>query len=146
MPSSTSSTHCEWAFLHSVPWLLSSSFLTSALEASSSKPCIHSLMLYAAVGVQFVFNVPWGHLGPLTLVLFSVMATVMAEWPSCTVFTIVSTWASLLAQLTGSPKWNPTFLASLRGSPSLSNYHLKNKIASTGAKTTASIIHSSRPS
>ena len=51
----------EWEFLCSVPWLLTSPFLTSTLEASSSKPCIHSLMLYAAVGVQFVFFIPQGH-------------------------------------------------------------------------------------
>ena len=40
----------EWAFFHSVPWLLASSFLTSASEASSSKPHIHSSMLYEAMG------------------------------------------------------------------------------------------------
>ena len=33
-----------------------------------------------------------------------------------------------------------------KGSPSLRNCHLKNKITSPGARTTASVIHSSRPS
>ena len=32
-----------------------------------------------------------------------------------------------------------------RGSPSLSDHHPKNKIAYLGARTTASVIHSSRP-
>ena len=56
-------THWEWAFLCSVLWLLASPFLTSTLEASSSKTCIHSLMMYTAVGVHFVFIVPWKHPG-----------------------------------------------------------------------------------
>ena len=136
----------EWVFLCSVTWLLISSFLTSALEASSSKPCIHSLMLYAAVGIWFVFVVPWGCSGPLALVLFPMMVSVMAQWPSWTVLIVISTWASLPTQLTGPPKWNPTSLASLKGSHSLSYYQPKNKIASPGVKTTASVCHSSGPS
>ena len=55
---------------HLVPWLLTSPFLISTFEASSSKPCIHSLMLYATAGVCFVFIVPQEHPGPLALVLF----------------------------------------------------------------------------
>ena len=57
-----------------------------------------------------------------------------------------STWASLLVQLTGWAKQNPTSLLLPRGNPSLNNLHPKNKIASLGARTTASVIHSSRPS
>ena len=46
--------------------------------------------------------------------------------------TIVSTRASLLAQLTGPAKLNPTSLTLPRGSSSLSNCCLKNKITSPG--------------
>ena len=52
---------------HSVSWLLTSPFLTSTLEASSSKPCILSSMWYAAAGVWFVFIVPWGVAWPHSL-------------------------------------------------------------------------------
>ena len=48
----------EWVFLLSVPQLFTLPFLTSTLKSSSSKPCMHSSMLYVAVGVQFVFIVP----------------------------------------------------------------------------------------
>ena len=82
--------HLEWEFFHSVPTLLTSSIPTSALEPSSSKPCIHSLMLYAAVRVQFVFVVPQVFPGLLALVLFSTTSSAMAQQPSCTVLTIVS--------------------------------------------------------
>ena len=118
----------------------------STSEAFSSKPCIHSFMLYAAVVVLFVFVVPWGHPGPLALVLFSMTVSAMAQWPFWIVLTIISTWDSLLAQLTVLPKWNPTSLVLPRGSPSLSNWHPKNKITSPEAKTTASVICSSRSS
>ena len=136
----------EWVFLHSVPQLLTSQSLTSTSEASSSKPCIHPWMLYAVAGVWFVFVVPWGCPGLLAIVLFSMMASAIAWKLSCTVLTVVSTWSSLPAQFTGLAKWNPTSIALPRGSSSLSNHHLKNKIASPGARTTASVIHSSRPS
>ena len=122
-------TKCsEWAFFCSVPWLLNLSFLTSALEASSSKPHIHSLMLYAAVGVWFVFVFPWGHPCPLALVLLSMTVSAMVQWPSWTVLTIIYTWASLPTKLTWPSKWNPTSLVSPRGSPSLSDHQPKNKI------------------
>ena len=55
---------------------------------SSSMPHIHSLMLYAMVGGLITFFIPQGFPGPLSLVLFSTMAYAMAQWPSCTVFTI----------------------------------------------------------
>ena len=146
MLSSTSTPCWEWAFLHSFPQLPASPFLTSTSKASSSKPCIHFSMLYTAVGVWFVFIVPWGHPSHLALVLFSTMAFVMDKWPSWTALTVFSTWASLPAQLTWPAKRNQTSLASPRGSPSLSDGHLKNKITSLGARTTASGICSSRPS
>ena len=98
----------EWTFFYSVPWLLTLPFLTFVLEASSSKPLVHSLMLYAAVGVWFVFGVPQGHPGPMALVLFPMLASVMAWWHSHKVLTTISTWASLLAQLTGPMKRNAT--------------------------------------
>ena len=125
--------HWQWVFFHSVLWFLVLLFLSSALEASSSKPHIHSSMLYVVVGVQLVFMVPKRHPGPLALILFSTMASAMAWWPSWTVLTIFSTWASLPAQWTGLPRWNPTSLASSRGSPCLSD-HLKNKIISLGGQ------------
>ena len=126
MPSSTSTHMLRMNFLNSVLWLLTSPFLTSTSEASSCKACIHSSMLYAAVGVWVVFVVPRGHPGPLALVPFSMMESAMAQGPSCPVLTIISTWASLSAQLTGPAKWNPTSLALPRGSPSLSDHHPKN--------------------
>ena len=116
------------------------------LEASSSKPSIHSLMLHATAGVWFVFVVPPGCPDPLALVLFSTTASTIAQQHSCTVFTIVSTWSSPLAQLTGLAMLNPTSLALPRESPSLSDHHPKNMIIFPEARTTASVIHSSRPS
>ena len=136
----------EWVFLCWVLQLLALPFLTSTSEASSCRPFIYSLMLYATAGVQFVFIVTQGILAPLALVLLSTMASAMAWPPSCTVFTIISTWASLPAQLTGLTKQNPTSLALPRRSPYLSNCHLKNNIALPGARTTASVICSSKPS
>ena len=133
-----------WAFSCSVSQLLILSFLSYASEASSSKPHILSSMLYAVTGVQLVYVVPQGHPGHLALIHFPMMASAMAQQPSSTVLTIISTWASLPAQLTGPPKQNPTSFASSRGRPSLSNHHQKNKIASPEAKTTASVICSSR--
>ena len=62
-----------------------------------------------------------------------------------TVLTIITTWAYLLAQLTGPAKWNPTSLALPRGSP-LWGIIIQNKIAPLGARTAASLIHSLRPS
>ena len=70
----------------------------------------------------------------------------MAWQPSCMVFTVTSTCAVLPAQMTGLVKLNPTSLTFPKGSPSLSDHHPKNKIASPGARTTASVICSSRPS
>ena len=84
--------------------------------------------------------------GILALVLYSMMTSAMAQWHSWMVLTIISTRAFLLTQLTGMAKWNPTSLVSPRGSPSLNNCHPKNKITSTGARTTASVICSSRSS
>ena len=55
-------------------------------------------------------------------------------------------WAVLLVQLMGSIKLNPASLAFPRRSPSLCDCHLKNRITSSGARTTASVMCSSRPS
>ena len=70
----------------------------------------------------------------------------MAQQPFLYGIYSTSTCAVLPAQLTGSVKLNPTSLAFPKGSPSLSDHHPKNKIASPGARTTALVIHSSRPS
>ena len=64
----------------------------------------------------------------------------------CTVLTVTSAWAALLAQLFRPIKQNPTSLAPSKGSPSLHDCHPKNRIASPGASTIASVICSSRPS
>ena len=116
----------EQAFLHSGPWLISSPFLISTLGGSSSKPCIHSSMLYAVAGVLITFVILQGCTGLLALVLFSTTASAMAQQPSCTVFMVASTWAVLLAQLMGPVKLNPTSLAIPKGSPSLSDHCPKN--------------------
>ena len=139
------STHWEQVFFCSVPQLPTSSILTSSLEASSSKPNIHSLMLYAAAGVQFVFVVPEGHPGHWPYFSFPWWHL---QWLNDLPGQYSPSFPpkSLLAQLTGLPKQNPTTLVSPRGSPSLNNHWPKNKIASPGAKTTASVICSSRPS
>ena len=73
-------------------------------------------------------------------------ASTIAQQTSCTVFTVVSTCTVLLAQLTGPFKLNPKFSTLVKESPSLGNWFPKNKIASPGARSTASVIHSSRPS
>ena len=91
-------------------------------------------------GVWLVFIVPHGHPGPQDFVHFSMTASAMAQQPFWTVLTLVSTWTSFPAQLTDLANWNPTFLVSPRGSPSLSKHLPKNKIASPGARTTISVI------
>ena len=123
-----------------------SPFLTSTLAASSSKPCIHSSMLYVTVGAQVAFIILWGCPGSLASVLFSTTASAVAQQPSCMVFTITSTCAILKVQLTEPVKLNLTSLEFPKGSPSLSGCHPKNKIASPVARTMASVIFSSRPS
>ena len=97
-------------------------------------------------GACIVFVIPWGDPGPLALILFSTTASAIAWPPSCMVFTIASNCAMLLAQLAWPVKLNLTSLAFPKGSPSLSDYHPKNKITSLGTRTTASVIHSWRPS
>ena len=82
----------------------------------------------------------------LALVLFYTTVSAMAQWPSCTVFMVTSTWAVLLVQLMGPVKLNPTSLAFPKRSPFLSDHHPKNSIVSPGARTTGLVIHSSRPS
>ena len=89
-------------------------------------------MLHAVVGALITFIILWGCPGSLALVLFSRTASAMAQQPSCTVFTVASTCTVLLAQLTGPVKLNLTSLAFPKGSPSLSDHHPKNRIASLG--------------
>ena len=75
-------------------------------------------------------------LGPFLWSSF-LTASAIAQWPSCIVLTVTSTWASLLAQLVGPVKLNPMSLAPPKGSPSLCDCHPKNRTASLGASTTA---------
>ena len=89
------------------PWLLALPFLTSLQKhlppnlASTHWYC----MLLWGFGLSSLFH--GGNLAPWSF-LFSMMASAMAWWPFSTALTIVSTWASLLAQLTGLSKWNTT--------------------------------------
>ena len=121
--------------------------------------CINSSTSYAAVGVFITFLevslywydiitfvIPWECPGPLALVLFSTTASMIAQQPTCTVFTVASTWVALPVQLMGPMKLNPTSLAFPKGSPSLCDCHPKIRIASLGTSTTALVICSSRPS
>ena len=59
---------------------------------------------------------------------------------------IYFTWVCLPAQITGSATLNATSLAFPWERPSLRDHLPQNKIASQGARTTASVILSSRPS
>ena len=122
--------------------IIASPFLASSLGASSSKPLIYSSILYAVVGASITFIIPLGHPGPLALVLFSTTASTVVQQPSRMVFTVTSTCAVLLTQLTGPVKLNLPSLASPKRRPSLGDHHPKNKVASPGARTTASVIHS----
>ena len=145
-PSTTLTSMLTMIFFHSSLQLPMSPFLASTSGASSSRPHIHSSMLYAAAGAQVVFVIPWGILAPLTLVFFSTTASTIAWQPSCMVFRVTSIWAILSAQLTVPVKLNLTSLTFPKGSPSLNDHYPKNKIASPGAMITVSAIHSLRPS
>ena len=68
--------------------------------------------------------------------------SVMSWWPFCTVPTNIPTWASHPAQLTGLAKWNPTSLASPRGSPSWSYHHPKIRLPPQGLAPQLSFCNS----
>ena len=138
--------HWEWVFFCWGLWLTVFPFLTSTSGASSSTPHINSFMSYATMGILITFIILQGCPGPWALVLFSTTASEMAQHPACTVFMVTSMWGVLPAQLMGPIKLNLTSQVLPKGSPSLSDHCPKNRIASPGPKTTASVINSSRPS
>ena len=85
---------------------------------------------------------PWGHPGPLAFIFFSMMASAIAQWPSCMVFTVTSTCTVLPAQLTGPLKPSSTSFVFSIEKPLLVKVPSKNRIASPSARTTASVIQS----
>ena len=89
MPSSPPTHMLRMSFLLSssmITHLIISHFHFRSIFFQASHP---SSMLYATAGMQFVFLVPWRCPGPLALVLFSTMVTMMVQCPSWTVLTII---------------------------------------------------------
>ena len=120
--------------------------LTFQLDASLSRPHIQSSTLQVPAEDWMAFPDPWGHPSPLAFIFFSMAASAIALRPSCTIFAVTSTCAILLAQLTGPVKLNSMSLALVYENPSLHDCLPKNKMASHGASTTTSVVHSLRPS
>ena len=81
---------------------------------SSSHPSIRWSVVQASHPVANITGGSWGLVAlfdpqgcpcPLAFVFFSMMASAIAQWPSCTVFSVPSTWVVLPAQLTGPSNW-----------------------------------------
>ena len=104
--SLASSTTSSWASI-------------TVITGPSHLPIRHSL-IQASPPINYITGAsqgsdastwPLGHPGPLAFIFFSITASAIAGWPSCTIFAVASTCAVLLAQLIGPVKLNPAFFA-----------------------------------
>ena len=92
---------------------MSSLLPTSLSVTPSSRHHIQSSISWVAAKDWVAPLDPWGCPGPLAFIFFSMMASAIAQQPSCTIFIVASTCTVFLTQLTGLFKLTSTFHALL---------------------------------